>query len=599
MAIETKKVRVAIYTRKSVEDAEDKQFNSIDAQRQMCENFIAAKAAEGWVTLPDRYDDYGYSGGDLDRPAYQRLMADCELGKIDKVIVFRIDRMTRSTKDFCEFDEKMKQLGVGFTSVSEPFVDTSSPMGELVVNLIVSFGQWERKTIQERIQRHFRTALDQGYFVGGVVPYGYRLENHCLVPDPETAGNVPHIFRLFIQSGSVKKVATQLYEEGIERMPGHPWTTQSVHNCVTNVRYVGDANSHGKIVKGKQPALITRDLWNKAQERIKKAAAAPARKVVNPETVLFSGLVVCGSCGHPMTYRWSRKDTLGVRKYSYFVCQQDMRKPVPTCEIRHVSVLTVQDTVERELETIMLASSSMLVAVANATTLTPEQIVTGFRRHSFWQGLTTVNRRTIYRLMLKSITVFKTALELRVILPDNGAKDELVRSHYLPKDAPEDSDVRMEAEGCLYVKVPVAFRTVSGRKQIIRPGVGAAGDRPSQQMLNEGLAQGAILKAFAKAFVWMKMIDEGKVTSISQLAEVVGTERHYVIHTLRLATLSPRIIRAALSGELPDGFSLQKVRKVETDDWEEQERQLGFPVEDGSGGSRSCATDLVGSRVPA
>ena len=127
----TKPVRVAIYTRKSVEDTEDKQFNSIDAQRQMCESFIAAKAAEGWVALPDRFDDYGYSGGDLDRPAYQRLIAECEQGKIDKIIVFRIDRMTRSTKDFCEFDEKMKKLGVGFTSVSEPFVDTSSPMGEL------------------------------------------------------------------------------------------------------------------------------------------------------------------------------------------------------------------------------------------------------------------------------------------------------------------------------------------------------------------------------------------------------------------------------------------------------------------------------------
>ena len=118
MERDIKKVRVAVYTRKSVEDAEDKAFNSIDAQRQMCENFIAAKAAEGWVALPDRYDDYGYSGGDLDRPAYQRLMADCEAGKIDKIIVFRIDRMTRSTKDFCDFDERMKRLGE-VTSVSQ------------------------------------------------------------------------------------------------------------------------------------------------------------------------------------------------------------------------------------------------------------------------------------------------------------------------------------------------------------------------------------------------------------------------------------------------------------------------------------------------
>lgn len=191
-------VRVAIYTRKSVEDADEKQFNSIDALRAMCESFIAAKAAENWVALPERYDDYGYSGGDLDRPAYQRLIRDCEKGLIDKILVFRIDRMTRSTKDFCSFDERMKELDVGFTSVSEPFVDTSSPMGELVVNLIVSFGQWERKTIQERIRKHCRTAIEQGFFIGGVAPYGYQVKDQVLVPDPVTSKHVPHIFRLYL-----------------------------------------------------------------------------------------------------------------------------------------------------------------------------------------------------------------------------------------------------------------------------------------------------------------------------------------------------------------------------------------------------------------
>ena len=460
-----KPVRVAIYTRKSVEDAEDKAFNSIDAQRQMCESFIAAKAAEGWVALPDRYDDYGYSGGDLDRPAYQRLMADCEQGKIDKIVVFRIDRMTRSTKDFCEFDEKMKKLGIGFTSVSEPFVDTSSPMGELVVNLIVSFGQWERKMIQERIQRHFRTALDQGYFVGGIPPYGYKVENQNLIPDPATAKNVPHIFKLFLQHRSAKMVAAQLQSEGIERFPGRPWTIQSIHNCLRNVRYVGDANSHGKIVKGRQQPLITRDLWDKVNGLLKVSANRPAKRASCPETAIFQGLVFCGHCKRPMSYRWSKKNTLGVRKYSYFVYQQDMRKGVSTCPIRHVSVTTVQDAVEQELEAVMLASTAMLVAAA----------------------------------------------------------------------------------------------------------------KPTRQQLNTTMAQGTDLKSFAKATAWMKMIDEGKVASISQLAELVGIDRHFVLHTLRLATLSPRIVRAALSGDLPDGFSLQKVRKIETDDWEEQERILGFP----------------------
>ena len=278
-----------------------------------------------------------------------------------------------------------------------------------------------------------------------------------------------------------------------------------------------------------------------------------------------------------MSYRWSKKNTLGVRKYSYFVCQQDMRKGVSTCPIRHVSVTTVQDAVEQELEAVMLASTAMLVAAANATSFTPEQIVAGFRRHTFWQGLSSADRQIIYRLFLRSITVFRSSLELRMNLPVPGVADELKRTHYIPTNAQPDGDIHLEEAECLFVKVPVAFRTISGRKQIVKDGVSVAPAKPTQQQLNTTMAQGTVLKSFAKAIAWMKMIDEGKAASISQLAELVGTDRRYVLYTIRLATLSPRIIRAALSGDLPDGFSLQKVRKIETDDWEEQERLLGFP----------------------
>ena len=570
-------VRVAIYTRKSVEDAEDKQFNSIDAQRQMCESFVAAKAAEGWVALPERFDDYGYSGGDLNRPAYSRLMERCERGLVDKIIVFRIDRMTRSTKDFCEFDERMKRLGIGFTSVSEPFVDTSSPMGELVVNLIVSFGQWERKTIQERIRRHFQTALDQGYFVGGVPPYGYRVETQNLVPDPATAENVPRIFRLFVQLKSARKVAARLAEEGIERFPGRAWTLQSVRNCLRNVRYVGDANSHGKVVKGRQRPLLTRDLWEQAQRLMKPAAASKAERTVSPESTLFRGIVWCGHCGRPMSYRWSKKNSVGIRKYSYFVCQRDFRKATPECPVRHVSVTTVQDAIERELESVMLASTTMLVAAANATSFTPEQIVAGFRRHMFWQGMPSKDRLTVHRLFVSRVTIFETAIELRLNLPVPGAADELEKARYISTDAKDAGNARIDDDGHLSVRAPVAFRTVSGRKKIVKDGDGAAKAKPTRREIDETLAQGVVLKSFAKALAWMRLVDEGKAASASQLAEIVGVDRSYVLHTLRLATLSPRIVRAALKGELPDGFSLQKVRKIETDDWEEQERLLGFP----------------------
>ena len=254
-----------------------------------------------------------------------------------------------------------------------------------------------------------------------------------------------------------------------------------------------------------------------------------------------------------------------------------MRKGISTCPVRHVSVTTVQGVIEQELETIMLASTALLIAAANATTFTPEQIVAGFRRHTFWQELALEDRRIIYRLFIRSITVFKSSLELRMNLPVPDAVDELKRTRYIPKDAQPDGDVHLEEAECLFVKVPVAFRTISGRKQIVKDGKAAAPAKPSQQLLNTAMAQGTVLKSFAKAIAWMKLIDEGRAASISQLAELVGVDRHFVLHTLRLATLSPRIVRAALSGDLPDGFSLQKVRKIETDDWEEQERLLGFP----------------------
>lgn len=570
-------VRVAIYTRKSVEDADEKQFNSIDALRAMCESFIAAKVAENWVALPERYDDYGYSGGDLDHPAYQRLIRDCEKGLIDKILVFRIDRMTRSTKDFCSFDERMKELDVGFTSVSEPFVDTSSPMGELVVNLIVSFGQWERKTIQERIRKHCRTAIEQGFFIGGVAPYGYQVKDQVLVPDPVTSKHVPHIFRLYLDCCSTKKVAAKLAEEHIDRLPGRPWTTQSVYNCLRNIRYVGDAKTATGIVRGKQPALITRDLWDKVQARLQmsKPERAAATRTESPEAALFRGLVFCGHCKKQMSYHWSRKDSLGVRKYGYFMCQQDARQPTSTCPVRHVSVQTVQDAIEREMETVMLSSTALLVSAANLTAYTPEQIVTGLRRHTFWQNLSTGDRKIIYRLFIHSITIFKDSLELRMNLPIPEAKNELTQSSYLPATPAPDAPVCIDDEGYLFSKIAVAFRTISGRKQIVKVGESASAPMPTKQAL-ANLAQGAVIKAIAKGIAWMKMIDKGEVKSINELAERVEVERHYVIHTLRLATLSPRIIRAALTGDLPDGFSLEKVRKVETDDWAEQEKQLGF-----------------------
>lgn len=238
---------------------------------------------------------------------------------------------------------------------------------------------------------------------------------------------------------------------------------QSVHNFLRNVRYVGDANSLGKIAEGRQQPLITRGLWDKVNGMLKVSANQPAKRSSNTEAAIFQVLVFCGHCKRPMAYRWSR------------------------------------------------------------------QIVTGFRRHTFWQGLSSADRQIIYRLFLRSITVFRSSLELRMNLPVPGVADELKRMHYIPTNAQPEGDIHLEETECLFVKVPVAFRTISGRKQIVKNGGSAAPAKPTQQQLNTTMAQGTVMKSSAKAIAWMKMIDEGKAASISQLAELVGVDSVFCI----------------------------------------------------------------------
>ena len=176
----TKTIRVAIYTRKSVADTERKEFGSIEAQRKACEAFILSREGLGWKALEKHYDDYGFSGKDLNRDAFKELIADCEAGLIDHVCCYRLDRLSRSPRDFADMNDKFTSLGIGYTSVTESFIDASTPMGRMMIQVILDFAQCERETSQERVKHFFSEARSLGRFLGGPTPYGYRCEKSKL-----------------------------------------------------------------------------------------------------------------------------------------------------------------------------------------------------------------------------------------------------------------------------------------------------------------------------------------------------------------------------------------------------------------------------------
>jgi site-specific DNA recombinase len=220
-----RKLRCAIYTRKSSEEGLDQEFNSLHAQREACEAYIASQRSEGWVLVRDQYDDGGISGGTLDRPGLQQLMADIEDGLVDVVVVYKIDRLSRSLADFAKLVEVFDRNGVTFVSVTQSF-NTTTSMGRLTLNILLSFAQFEREVTAERIRDKVAASRKKGMWMGGVPPYGYRVENRKLVVDEEQAEQVRWIFARFLEIGSGTELAREVAKRGI-RTPAATGSTRS------------------------------------------------------------------------------------------------------------------------------------------------------------------------------------------------------------------------------------------------------------------------------------------------------------------------------------------------------------------------------------
>ncbi len=255
----TPKVRCAIYTRKSSEEGLDMEFNSLDAQREACAAYILSQKPEGWVAVADRYDDGGISGGTLERPALKRLIADIEFGKVDVVVVYKIDRLSRSLMDFAKLVEVFERRGVTFVSVTQSF-NTTTSMGRLTLNILLSFAQFEREVIGERIRDKVAASRRKGMWMGGYVPLGYRVENRKLRVNDEEAASVRMIFERFVKLGSIKLLMRELQAANIRSRRGYMLDKGALYKLLNNRVYIGEAVHKGEAYPGEHEAIISDDL---------------------------------------------------------------------------------------------------------------------------------------------------------------------------------------------------------------------------------------------------------------------------------------------------------------------------------------------------
>ncbi|MBN8937737.1 MAG: recombinase family protein, partial [Rhizobiales bacterium] len=294
-----RKLRCAVYTRKSSEEGLEQEFNSLDAQREACEAYIASQKAEGWVLVPDRYDDGGISGATLERPALKRLLADIEAQRVDIVVVYKIDRLSRALMDFAKLVEVFDRNNVTFVSVTQSF-NTTTSMGRLTLNILLSFAQFEREVIGERIRDKIAASRKRGMWMGGFVPLGYDVRDRKLVVNEAEARKVRMIFERFVRIGSATTLVRALRAEGITGKYGKLVDKGTIYKLLNNRTYIGLAVHKGTAYPGEHKAIISQALWDKVHSILADSPRRRAARTRAQTPALLKGLIF-GPTGRAMT----------------------------------------------------------------------------------------------------------------------------------------------------------------------------------------------------------------------------------------------------------------------------------------------------------
>jgi site-specific DNA recombinase len=408
-----RKLRCAVYTRKSSEEGLDMEFNSLDAQREACEAYVASQRPEGWILVPDRYDDGGISGATLERPALKRLLRDIEAGLVDVVVVYKIDRLSRSLMDFSKLVDVFDGNDVTFVSVTQSFSTTTS-MGRLTLNILLSFAQFEREVIGERIRDKFAASRRKGMWMGGYVPLGYRLENRKLLVEESEARTVRAIFEGFVRTGSATALAKILQADGITMRNGRPIDKGYLYKLLNNRIYVGDAVHKGTAYRGEHEAIVSQALWDKVHSILRESPRSRASNTRAQTPALLKGLLF-GPTGCAMSPTHTRK---GGRLYRYYVSQSVMKQGRGACPVGRLPAAEIEAAVIDQIRA-LLRMPEVIVATWKAARQPDDTITENDVREALlqtdplWCELFPAEQARIVQLLVERVDVATDGIDIR------------------------------------------------------------------------------------------------------------------------------------------------------------------------------------------
>jgi site-specific DNA recombinase len=561
-------LRCAIYTRKSSDEGLEQDFNSLDAQREACVAYIASQKHEGWIELPARYDDGGFSGGSMARPGLLQLLDDITSRKVDVIVVYKVDRLTRSLADFAKIVEILDTHAVSFVAVTQQF-NTTTSMGRLTLNVLLSFAQFEREIAGERIRDKIAASKRKGMWMGGNVPLGYDVKDRALVINAIEAQKVRLIFERYLELKTVNGLADELRARAIHshrRMTqdghligGHPISRGSLYLILRNPVYIGQITHKGVSYPGRHAPIIDQSVWDGAQALLDANRASHRRRERSRLPSPLAGLVF-DAAGERLTPTHTNKR--GVR-YRYYVSQSAVRGRSHMDDKGRAWRIPAS-----ELEPIIVGALRSFLADERSLS-----DLVGFKGHSpsdakaaldaasaFSAALNEEDPATLgdqLRLVLHRIEVAETTITITVSL-------DALRS-VLGLRAPATVDA-----GCHEIVIPVRITKRGVEQKLI---VGA-------EYIAPRIADEALLTAIARAHIWVEQLQGGRARDLNEIATREDLPSSYVRAHVPLASLAPSIVTALLDGRQPADLTLNRLM-YGTDlspEWAEQRRQLGFDL---------------------
>jgi site-specific DNA recombinase len=525
--------RCAIYTRKSTEHNLDLEFNSLDAQREACEAYIKSQAHEGWRLIPDHYDDGGLSGASLNRPSLQRLLDDVSDGKIDIILVYKVDRLTRSLADFAKLVELFDRHSVSFVSITQSF-NTTSSMGRLTLNVLLSFAQFEREVIGERVRDKIAASKRKGLWVGGPVPLGYATDGKKLVVEHGEAKIVRTIFALYLEVGSIAALAEILARKGIrtkvrpllngETRGGIPFGVGALAHLLRNRFYIGDIDYRGEIHAGEHEAILDRPLFDKVHAKLTQNAIDRAMRLRGAPAVLIGRIF--DDAGNRMTPSHSNKR--GVR-YRYYVSHALIQG-------RRHQAGTVWRVPAVEIEELVLQAVRQNLSNGNLETAPSDQ------------------NALVERIDKITVTREAIAIELLETEPTNASAGTRKGKEAQPANSNKIS-VPWTAPAFVAVKGIVHAPDTNG------PTLSAD-------------TRDALLDAIAKARHWIDDITSGRVKSFADIATKEKKVERHIRLLAPLAFVAPSIVQSIIEGTAPTNLTVTELAKSSVDSWRQQHHLL-------------------------